>query len=159
MRPKVRPMTDKDKPAVIQMLRDIPEFKSAEIDVAEEVINSYLADPIRSGYHIFVAEASSSIAGYICYGPTPLTEGTWDIYWLAVTPDKQSQGIGKALVNFANSNIKEKKGRLTLIETSSKPEYETTRIFYQAQGYEMACRIADFYAPGDDKLVFQKRLR
>jgi len=81
MRPKVRPMTDKDKPAVIQMLRDIPEFKSAEIDVAEEVINSYLADPIRSGYHIFVAEASSSIAGYICYGPTPLTEGTWDIYW------------------------------------------------------------------------------
>ena len=152
-------MTDEDKPAVIQMLRNIPEFKPAEIDVAEEVMNSYLGDPIRSGYHIFVAEAISSIAGYICYGPTPLTEGTWDIYWLAVAPDKQSQGIGKALVNFADNNIKENKGRLTLIETSSKPEYETTRLFYQAQGYEMACRIADFYAPGDDKLVFQKRLR
>jgi GNAT superfamily N-acetyltransferase len=159
MRAKVRPMTDEDKPAVIQMLRNIPEFKSAEIDVAEEVINSYLVDPIGSGYHIFVAEASSSIVGYICYGPTPLTEGTWDIYWLAVAPDKQSQGVGKALVNFADSKIKEKKGRLTLIETSSKPEYETTRLFYLAQGYEMACRIADFYAPGDDKLVFHKRLR
>jgi ribosomal protein S18 acetylase RimI-like enzyme len=159
MRPEVRPMTDKDKPALIQMLRNITEFKPAEIDVAEEVINSYLSDSIRSGYYIFVAEIGSSLAGYICYGPTPLTEGTWDIYWLAVAPDKQSQGIGKALLNLANGDIKEKRGRLTLIETSSKPEYETTRLFYQAQGYKIACRIADFYAPGDDKLVFQKRLR
>jgi ribosomal protein S18 acetylase RimI-like enzyme len=159
MRPKVRPMTDEDKTAIIQILQDIPEFKPAEIDVAEEVINSYLDDSIRSGYYIFVAEVGSSIVGYICYGPTPLTEGTWDIYWLAVAPHKQSQGIGKALLNFAGVNIKERKGRLALIETSSKPEYEATRIFYLAQGYEMACRIADFYAPGDDKLVFQKRLR
>ena len=159
MRPEVRPMTEEDKPALIQMLRNIPEFKPAEIDVAEEVINSYLGDSVRSGYHILVAQVDSSITGYICYGPTPLTEGTWDIYWLAVAPDKQSQGIGKTLLNFADGNIKEKKGRLTLIETSSKPEYEATRLFYQAQGYEMACRIVDFYAPGDDKLVFQKRLR
>jgi ribosomal protein S18 acetylase RimI-like enzyme len=106
-----------------------------------------------------VAEAGSSIIGYICYGPTPLTEGTWDIYWLAVAPDKQNQGIGKALLNFAEAKIKGTKGRLSIIETSSTPEYETTRHFYQAQGYKMTCRIADFYAPGDDKLVFQKRLR
>jgi ribosomal protein S18 acetylase RimI-like enzyme len=159
MRPKVRPMTHEDKTAVIQMLRNIPEFKPAEVDVAEEVIDSYLGDLIRSGYHVFVAEVGSSITGYICYGPTPLTEDTWDIYWLAVTPDKQSQGIGKTLLNFAEGKIKETKGRLSIIETSSKPEYETTRRFYQAQGYATACRIADFYAPGDDKLVFQKRLR
>ena len=159
MRPKVRPMTHKDKPPVIRMLRNIPEFKPAEVDVAEEVIDSYLGDSIRSGYHIFVAEVGSSITGYICYGHTPLTEGTWDIYWLAVAPDKQSQGIGKALLNFAEDNIKETKGRLSIIETSSKPEYEATRRFHQAQGYEIACRIADFYAPGDDKLVFQKHLR
>jgi ribosomal protein S18 acetylase RimI-like enzyme len=159
MRPKVRPMTGEDKPAIIQMLQNIPEFKPAEVDIAEEVMDSYLGDSIRSGYHIFVAEVGSSIAGYICYGPTPLTEGTWDIYWLAVTPTQQSQGIGKTLLNLAEGNIKETKGRLALIETSSKPEYEATRHFYRAQGYEMACRIADFYASGDDKLVFQKRLR
>ncbi len=158
MRPKVRPMTDEDKPAIIQMLRNIPEFKPVEVDIAEEVLDSYLCDSIRSGYHVFVAEVGSSIAGYICYGPTPLTEGTWDIYWLAVVPDQQSKGIGKALLTFAEGNIKETKGRLALIETSSKPEYETTRRFHRAQGYELACRIADFYAPGDDKLVFQKRL-
>jgi GNAT superfamily N-acetyltransferase len=159
MRPKVRPMSHKDKPAVIQMLRSIPGFKPAEVDVAEEVIDSYLSDSTRSSYHIFVAEASSSIVGYVCYGPTPLTESTWDIYWLAVAPDKQKQGTGKALLNFAEGNIKETKGRLSIIETSSTPGYKATRHFYQTQGYEMACRIADFYAPGDDKLVFQKRLR
>ena len=158
MRPKVRAMTGEDKPAVIQMLRNIPEFSPAEVDVAEEVIDSYLKDSIQSGYHVFVAEDDSLIAGYICYGPTPLTEGTWDIYWLAVSPNQQSQGIGKALLTFAEVNIKETRGRLALIDTSSKPEYKTTRRFYQAQGYEQACRIADFYAPGDDKLVFQKRL-
>ena len=159
MRPKVRPMASQDKPAIIQMLRNIPEFRPAELEVAEEVIDSYLHDSIRSGYHVFVAEVDSSIAGYICYGPTPLTESTWDIYWLAVSPNQQSQGIGKALLTFAEVNIKETRGRLALIDTSSKPEYEATRRFYQAQGYEPTCRIADFYAPGDDKLVFQKRLR
>jgi ribosomal protein S18 acetylase RimI-like enzyme len=159
MRPKIRPMTSEDKPAIIKMLRDIPEFKPSEVDVAKEVIDSYIKEPIRSGYQIFVAEVGSSIAGYICYGQTPLTEGTWDIYWLAVNPKQQGQGIGTALLEFAEDKINETEGRLVLIETSSKPEYETTRHFYRSQGYELACSIADFYAPGDDKLVFQKQLR
>jgi len=159
MKPKVRPLTGDDKPAIIQMLGKIPEFTPAEVDVADEVLDSYLRDSIKSGYYAFVAEVGSSIAGYICYGSTPLTKGTWDIYWLAVAPEQQKQGIGKVLLTFAEGNIKKSKGRLILIETSSKPEYETTRRFYQAQGYELACRIVDFYAPGDDKLVFQQRLR
>jgi GNAT superfamily N-acetyltransferase len=158
MRLEVRPMTVEDKSAIMKMLRNMPEFKPSEADIAEEVLDSYLHDPVGSGYHVFIAEADSLIAGYICYGPTPLTEGTWDIYWLAVTPNQQSQGIGKALLTFAEGNIKKTIGRLAIIETSSKPEYEATRQFYRTQGYELACCIADFYAPGDDKLVFQKRL-
>ncbi|MBN2463058.1 MAG: GNAT family N-acetyltransferase [Dehalococcoidia bacterium] len=157
MKPKVRPMNSDDKPEIIKVLRNIPEFTPSEVDIAEEVLDSYLRDSTRSGYHVFVAEVSSSVSGYICYGPTPLTEGTWDIYWLAVAPEQQKQGIGKVLLNFAEVNIKKSDGRLALVETSSKPAYETTRLFYRAQGYEQACRIADFYAPGDDKLVFQKR--
>lgn len=159
MRPKVRPMTSEDKPAIIEILRNTPEFKPAEVDIAEEVLDSYLHDPIGSGYQVFVAEVGSSIAGYICYGPTPLTQGTWDIYWLAVAPKQQRHGIGNTLLRFAEDKIKETEGRLALIETSSKPEYEATRHFHRSQGYELVCRIADFYAPGDDKLVFQKRLR
>jgi ribosomal protein S18 acetylase RimI-like enzyme len=158
MRTKVRPMIARDKPAIIQMLRNMPEFKPPEVVIAEEVLDDYLRDSIRSGYHVFVAEIGSLVVGYICYGPTPLTEGTWDIYWLAVAPNQQSKGIGKSLLSFAEENIKENMGRMSLIETSSRPEYEATARFYRTQGYEMTCRIADFYAPGDDKLILIKRL-
>ena len=127
--------------------------------MAEEVIDSYLRDPRGSGYHTLVAELDSTIAGYICYGPTPLTEGTWDIYWMAVAPEKQGKGIGGALLAHAEERIREAQGRLAIIETSSQPEYEKTRRFHLNHGYEVIGRIPDFYALGDDKLILQKRLR
>ncbi len=158
MKPKIRPMTSKDKPAIMQILQVTPEFTLGEVAVAEEVLDSYLNDTSGSGYHVLVAEVNSSVVGYICYGPTPLTKGTWDLYWAAVAPQKQGHGIGRALFALAERKIKEAQGRLALIETSTKPEYERTRRFHYSQGYQLACRIADFYAPGDDKLIFQKRL-
>ncbi len=97
--------------------------------------------------------------GYICWGPTPLTEGTWDIYWIAVAADKQREGIGTALLKSAEDRIKQNNGRLIFIETSSKPEYEEARRFYVSNSYKLICQIADFYAPGDDKLIFRKKLR
>lgn len=149
-------MIARDKSAIMHMLRNMPEFKPSEVVVAEDVLDDYLRDSIRSGYHVFVAEIESLVVGYICYGPTPLTEGTWDIYWLAVAPNQQSKGIGKSLLSFAEANIKETRGRIAVIETSSRPEYEATVRFYRTQGYELTCRIADFYAPGDDKLILIK---
>jgi ribosomal protein S18 acetylase RimI-like enzyme len=143
----------------MKILRSTPEFKPSEVVVAEEVINSYLRDPRGSGYYALVAELDSAIAGYICYGPTPLTEGTWDIYWIAVSAEKQERGIGGVLMAHAEGKIREAQGRLAIIETSSKPEYEKTRRFHLSHGYEVIGRISDFYAPGDDKLILQKRLR
>jgi ribosomal protein S18 acetylase RimI-like enzyme len=158
MKIKVRPMIAPDKSDIMDMLRNMPEFNPSEVIVAEEVLDDYLREPVRSGYHVFVAEIDSLVVGYICYGPTPLTEGTWDIYWLAVAPNQQSKGIGKSLLSLAESNIKKTSGRLAIIETSSRTEYEATARFYRAQGYELACRLADFYAPSDDKLILIKRL-
>jgi ribosomal protein S18 acetylase RimI-like enzyme len=152
-------MSREDKPGLREILRDTPEFKFFEVEVAEELINSYLNDPSGSGYHILVAEVDSTVAGYICYGPTPLTEGTWDIYWMAVAREKQGQGIGSALMKSAEREIVRGKGRLAIIETSSTPAYEKTRRFHTSQGYETVARIPDFYTPGDDKLILQKRLR
>ena len=158
MRPKIGSMASQDRSAISKILRSIPEFKPSEVVVAEEVIDSYLSDPLLSGYSVLVAEIGSIVVGYIGYGPTPLTEGTWDIYWMAVGPDQQSRGIGGSLITFAEEEIKGHGGRLTFIETSSKPEYERIRRFHYSQGYELLCSIADFYAIGDDKLIFQKRL-
>ena len=159
MSPQIRPMIRRDKPAVIRILQTTPEFKPAEVVVAEEVCDSYLDNPSTSGYYVFVAETNSSIVGYICYGPAPLTESTWDIYWMAIALEERNQGMGKALLAFAEGKIREAEGRLALIETSSQPEYEVARQFYNSKGYEVVCRIPDFYALGDDKLVFQKRLK
>ena len=158
MATKIRPMTYDDKPIIMRILRATPEFKPSEVVVAEEVIDSYLHTPTGSDYHILVAEVDLTVVGYICYGPTPLTEGTWDIYWMAVDPDRQGRGIGSALMAFAEGKIKETHGRLVLIETSSTPKYEKTRRFHQSQGYEVISRIPNFYAPGDDKIIFQKQL-
>ena len=127
--------------------------------VAEELIDSYLDDPSGSGYYILVAEADSTVEGYICFGSTPLTDGTWDIYWMAVAGEKQGQGIGSALMKSAEKEIMKGQGRLSIIETSSTPAYEKTRTFHLSHGYEIVARIPDFYVPGDDKLILQKRLR
>jgi ribosomal protein S18 acetylase RimI-like enzyme len=143
----------------MNMLRDTPEFTPPELVVAEEIIDCYLQEPVTSGYFIIVATEESSLTGYLCYGPTPLTEGTWDLYWAAVSRDMRGKGIGKALWEAAEADIKGKGGRLAVIETSSKPDYEQTRRFHEARGYENVGRIADFYAPGDDMLIYVKRLK
>lgn len=157
MKANIRPMTAADKPTIMKTLRTLPEFTPEEVVVAEEVIDSYLQKSPGSGYHIFVAEAASSVAGYVCYGPASMTEGTWDMYWLAVDAERQGQGIGRSLMAFAEERIRENDGRLIIIETSGRPQYDKTRRFHESQGYTEVGRIADFYSPGDDKLFLEKR--
>jgi len=152
-------MVKEDKPVLMKILRHTPEFKPYEVAVAEEVIDSYLKDPKGSGYTVLIAENDASLAGYICYGPTPCTEGTWDLYWIAVDRDKRERGIGGALMKAAEKAIRKAQGRLIIIETSSTPMYEKTRRFHLDHDYEIVARIPDFYAPGDDKLILQKRLK
>ncbi|MEJ2740879.1 MAG: GNAT family N-acetyltransferase [Dehalococcoidia bacterium] len=106
MTASIRPMIRRDRPFVIELLKATPEFKPAEVVVAEEVIDSYLFDPVESGYYIAVSEKGPGIVGYICYGPTPLTEGTWDIYWLAVAQSQQRSGIGSAFMRYAEEKIR-----------------------------------------------------
>ena len=151
-------MTSQDKPGIMHILHNTPEFKASEVDVAEELIDSYLNDPRGSGYHILVTETNSVVQGYICFGSTPMTEGTWDIYWMAVAPDMQGRGMGGALIKSAESQIKEAGGRMAIIETSTMPSYAKTRHFHKRNGYETIAHIPDFYEPGDDKLILLKRL-
>jgi ribosomal protein S18 acetylase RimI-like enzyme len=147
-----------DKPALMRILRNTPEFKPFEVAVAEEVIDAYLTDPKGTGYFTDVAEDDGKIAGYVCYGETPCTVGTWDIYWIAVDRSKRGRGTGKALSERAEAAIKQAGGRLAVIETSSTPLYENTRGFYLKRGYETVACVPDFYSPGDDKLILLKKL-
>jgi GNAT superfamily N-acetyltransferase len=155
---KIRPISTLDRTVLLQILKNTPEFKPSETVVAREVIDCCLRDNEKSGYFILVAEDKTEITGYVCYGPTPLTDGTWDIYWEAVSRNRRGQGIGGTLLKAAEREIKKSKGRLSLIETSSTPAYEKTRQFYQRCGYDEIARVPDFYEPGDDKIILSKLL-
>ena len=96
--------------------------------------------------------------GYVCFGPTPLTMGTFDLYWIAVEAGFQGHGFGQTLVRFAEDNVRKRRGRILLIETSSQESYGGTQRFYERAGYAVMARVADFYKPGDDKIIFGKRL-
>jgi ribosomal protein S18 acetylase RimI-like enzyme len=154
----IRPMVRKDKSTILDILRTLPEFTPEEVVVAEELIDAYLESSSISEYLVLVAEVDAVVTGYVCYGPTPLTKGTWDVYWIAVDPGGQGQGVGRALMAFTEARIKESQGRLVLVETSGRPDYAKTRRFYNSIEYTEAARVADFYAPGDDKLILEKRL-
>jgi L-amino acid N-acyltransferase YncA len=140
------------------ILQATPEFLPHEVVVAEDLIDTYLSDGINSGYHILVSETDGKITGYICYGETHLTHGTWDIYWIAVEHTAQGRGIGGTLMKAAESKIKELHGRLAVIETSSKPDYNKTRRFHASQGYTEVAVIPDFYDLNDGKVIMVKRL-
>lgn len=140
------------------ILRSTPEFLPHEVPIAEELIDAYLTTPKESGYHILVAELDGELSGYACYGETPLTRGTWDVYWIAVHRGKQGGGIGKALMTATERDIKTTGGRLVVIETSGKPEYNRTRRFYVMLGYAEVAQIPDYYDVGDDLVVLVKRL-
>jgi len=154
----VRFMKAADRPALVKILRNTPEFLPFEVPVARDLLDAYLEQPDNGDYTVVVAEVGNEIAGYVCYGQTPLTQGTWDVYWIAVRRDLQGAGVGRALMAEAEKRIAEKGGRLAVIETSSKPNYDKTRRFYALLEYsEVAC-ITDFYSPGDDKIILVKRL-
>ena len=105
-----------------------------------------------------VAESGlTGICGYACWGPTPLTRGTYDLYWIATDPSAQGQGVGRALMSHVETSVRALGGRLLVAETSSKDSYSGTVSFYRRLGYEEASRIRDFYDRGDDRLVFVKR--
>ena len=114
-------------------------------------------DSLASGYWTYTA-FTDRVAGYVCYGPAPMTEGTYDIYWIAVDPEQQGKKIGTELLSFAESDIAKHKGRLITVSTSSQEKYGSTRSFYLKRGYHEGCRIKDYYRRGDDLVVYVKQI-
>ncbi len=156
----IRAMEARDKDAVLGLVRATGFFTGAEVGVAEELIDVYLGRADQEDYRVEVIENESrDVVGYMTWGPTPLTEGTYDIYWMAVAPSEQGKGRGKELVRWAENEVRRRDGRLVLIETSSQPKYEGTRRFYIDLGYREVARVPDFYRVGDDRVIYAKSFR
>lgn len=155
----IRKLVKQDRDVLKKILVDTNHFNEEEIKVALELIDLYLNDENQKDYIIYVYEDSGSAAGYICYGRRPLTEGTYDLYWIAVDPNIHGKGIGSKLVEHMESDVKKLYGYLILIETSGKAEYEGERRFYEKNGYGVQTVIKDFYRAGDDLYVYRKYLK
>ena len=141
------------------ILRETKVFRENEISTALEVLNSYFILPEHDYTALGAFTRSGVLLGYVCYGPTPCTAGTWDLYWIAVAPDAHGTGVGTRLLKEVERRLALKDARLVIIETSSLPQYAATRGFYEARGYDVVARVPDFYAPGDDRLIFAKRIQ
>jgi D-alanine-D-alanine ligase len=180
----VRWCRPEDRQVVLSFLAETGFFRPDEIDIARELVDAAIAEGPKGHYQSFVAGVASSqlsvpssqlrdgnrqrstdnhqrttgseTVGWVCFGPTPCTLGTFDIYWIGVAPAWQGRGIGRALTAFAEQAIRERGGRLLVVETSSRETYAPTRRFYESLGYCEAARIPDFYAPADHRVILIK---
>jgi ribosomal protein S18 acetylase RimI-like enzyme len=156
---EIRSLVEKDRGRLLSMLVKTRSFTSKEIGVAMELIDIVLKDPVQKDYQIYcIVDDQDQIMGYICYGSTPMTQGTFDLYWIAVDPGFQGKGMGSRLLDFLEKMVKELKGRILLADTSSVPQYEKTKSFYLKNGFQEVARIPDYYHPGNDRITFCKRL-
>lgn len=155
-----------DRERVSELLVSTGAFSPAEISVAlglfdvsvTERIGVGADDALVADYEFTGAFEGEQLHGFACSGPTPSTQGTFDLYWLAVDPLMQGKGIGRALVREVERELRARGARLLLVETSSRPDYEKTRAFYLRCGYTESARIRDFYAPADDRIMLTTRL-
>jgi ribosomal protein S18 acetylase RimI-like enzyme len=153
----IRPLRESDREPIGRLLVETAMFTDEEVTVALELIDCVLHVPDQHDYIISTAAGDGDrVLGYYCIGPKALTVGTFDLYWIAVSPDAQGSGVGTSLLNHAEAQIRDSGGRLIVVETSSQPKYEPTRKFYLRNSYSEVARIRDYYRTGDDLVVYGK---
>jgi GNAT superfamily N-acetyltransferase len=133
-------------------------FTAEETAIAAELVEERLAKGPASGYEFCLAHARDQLLGYACFGRTPGTDHSFDLYWIVVAPASQGSGIGRQILERIEPRITGAGGRLLWADTSDTVKYAPTRAFYLRAGFCEAARLADFYRPGDGKVIYRKRL-
>jgi ribosomal protein S18 acetylase RimI-like enzyme len=152
----IRPIELPDRSRIEEMVVSSGRFNREEIATALELVDEALEKGEESVLE--VGKGHLAVQGYVCYGPTPLTQGVYDLYWIVTDPAVQGKGFGRQLIEYVEEDIVKRGGRMLLIETSSQETYGPTIRFYKKAGYKLVARIKNFYRIGDDKLVFSKEL-
>ncbi len=156
---RLRELKEKDITHLKKILEQSEMFTFEEVECALELANIFLKDKDQKDYFFTcIADDNDNFIGYACFGPIPLTKGSYDLYWIAVEPKHQRKGIGKILLDDVERILKEKKARILFVETSSQEKYKKTRDFYIKNNYTEAARIIDYYSIGDHMITFQKKL-
>lgn len=151
------------EPGIEDQIREICRstgfFREDETEVAAELALEALAKGQQdSGYYFLLAWHQQQLCAFACFGPTPCTVSTWDLYWIVVSNTYQGKGIGKEMLQSIEQSIRELGGRKLYIETSSQEKYLPTRNFYLKSNYNQEARLSDFYDTGDDKIIYARYL-
>jgi len=134
-------------------------FSEEEVEISVELVRESLSRGIESGYFFLFAEDNKGkLVGYTCYGPVTGTESSFDLYWIVVDNDFQGYGTGKLLNSKTEELVRDMGGTRIYAETSSREQYEPTRAFYRKAGYHETAYLEDFYAPGDGKIIYVKKV-
>jgi ribosomal protein S18 acetylase RimI-like enzyme len=153
----LRPPRATDRARVCEIVEATGVFRPDETPIALEVFDGAVAAPGKD-YRAVGAYREGALVGWVAFGHTPCTLATWDLYWIAVDPAAHGQGVGRRLMAASERAIAAEGGRLIVVETSSRHDYAPTRAFYQRLGYREQAVLLDYYAPGDDLVVFTKYL-
>jgi ribosomal protein S18 acetylase RimI-like enzyme len=146
-----------DRDAVAEISRRADVFNPEEEATVLELFDAYIQTS-DSGYVFLSARAGDDLAGFACWGSTPLTEGTYDLYWICAERDRREQGVGRKLFQAVEDSVRALRGRMIVIETSTGDAYLPAVRFYEHMGCRQAARITDYYRPGEDLLVYVKYL-
>jgi ribosomal protein S18 acetylase RimI-like enzyme len=148
----IRPVTPGDTTALKAVIDASGLFPS---DMLDEMLAGYFSGAEDQGW---LTDDESGPVGLAYFAPERMTVGTWNLYLIAMHPDRQGQGRGAALLRHVEQELAGRGERVLLVETSGLPAFERTRTFYRKCGYDEEARIRDFYQAGEDKIVFRKAL-
>lgn len=152
----LRPVGRAHRARLEQLTRATGLFREEEVATAVELLDASLNGDDE--YQFVGAFDGDRLIGYACWGPTPGTVGTFDLYWIVVDRERQGRGVGTTLLADVEQRLTTHDARLVVVETSSRGDYGPTRKFYEARGYTRTATIPAYYAPGDDLVIYAKDL-
>ncbi len=155
---RTRKVRDEDFERVLALARKTSVFTAREVEVVKELLEAEFENPAQNDYRSLILEEGDQVVGFACYGPAPMTEGTYDLYWLFVDPEQQRRGMGSALLGEVEKAIRRAKGRMLIADTSSSRSYLPARRFYQDHGFRKVAEVKDYYRPGDSRFTYVKQV-
>jgi GNAT superfamily N-acetyltransferase len=156
--PLVIPSLPTDRAAILAAARSVGVFNDEEVATVDELFDGYLRSPEQSGYHFLSCKEGDEVLGFACWGPTSLSKGAVDLYWICSAQWAQGKGVAATLFQAVEENARAIGRWLIVIWTSSQPDYAPARKFYQRMGCELTAQLRDFYDRGEDLCVFTRRL-
>lgn len=151
-------LKDADVEQVVALAGRTGIFTGDELAVVRELVEIEVGKREQQDYHSFVARKNGQVLGFACYGPTPMTEGTYDLYWIFVDPKDHRKGVAGALLEKVEKAVRRARGRMLLADTSSSRPYLPARRFYQKHGFHKAAEVEDYYRVGDSRVTYVKQL-